>query len=652
VVGSALLTGILLFLAFSSLFMLSPLLGDRQVASVSAFVHARSPRLLSAFRRLGVLLQFLRAHARVVIWNLQVAASVKYSMRVSWPGAFERAFASLANVIHLRLLRMPLNMSLACSPLADVDTYANFNFVTVGATLLLLWLAGLWALGRRVMAAQLRPVAVRSSFDLLSLGRLLWVLSLAYSPVASAALEMFACVRVGDDWVMYSQPSASCASRKHSSYRVLAGFWLAVYVCGTPAVYRALLQYYSVPAVAGELKAAALLQAVREHVALNKAGRPASSLEVMDSGALFAQLFPNEAAAAPTDEVKHRRLLSFARERLSCRPVVWDGVHGRRMAQAETAIGSLYLPYFADMWAWLFVELLFSFLVCGVLSVILPGTTAQAFVGALLTYVYQVAYLRAQPYAEATFRLIGNANAVNLFCFMTVALLVHADVAIGRDRELFFLLANVSVVSTMFLAPIIILLRRLRWPLLDTDDARARQRESDDALLEPLLEEEVHPDVFISYREPETGRGGDGSAFALQSALEQLGFSVFVGGNSIDGGSSWPAAIHAGVERCKAFVVLCSTTYGDEVLSPWTMRELAMADNLRLPLVPVWHSGTYPPPSCALYLGNKQRIPTGHLSEGYAAANVPTEMVVEELAAALLRAGVPRLSDGDGIFIS
>jgi hypothetical protein len=88
------------------------------------------------------------------------------------------------------------------------------------------------------------------------------------------------------------------------------------------AVYRALLQYYSVPAVAGELKAAALLQAVREHVARNKAGRPASSLEVMDSGALFAQLFPNEAAAAPTDEVKHRRLLSFARERLSCRPVV------------------------------------------------------------------------------------------------------------------------------------------------------------------------------------------------------------------------------------------------------------------------------------------------------------------------------------------
>ena len=38
-----------------------------------------------------------------------------------------------------------------------------------------------------------------------------------------------------------------------------------------------------------------------------------------------------------------------------------------------------------------------------------------------------------------------------------------------------------------------------------------------------------NPDVFLSYRVVETGEGGDGSVFHLREALENVGYSVFVG---------------------------------------------------------------------------------------------------------------------------
>ena len=150
-------------------------------------------------------------------------------------------------------------------------------------------------------------------------------------------------------------------------------------------------------------------------------------------------------------------------------------------------------------------------------------------------------------------------------------------------------------------------------------------------------------DVMISYRVPETGDGGDRAVFALQAALQARGYSVFVGEAAIQGASSWPATIQRGVEGCRAFVVLCSPTYGDAAVSPWTERELVLADNLRKPLLPVWHSGPYPPPAVAIYLGGKQRIPGGNFADGYAKARIATERVAGELAEALARAGVAPL---------
>ena len=149
--------------------------------------------------------------------------------------------------------------------------------------------------------------------------------------------------------------------------------------------------------------------------------------------------------------------------------------------------------------------------------------------------------------------------------------------------------------------------------------------------------------VMISYRVPETGSGGDSSVFALKVALERRGFSVFVGESAIEGGSSWPVTIQRGVEQCSAFVVLCSPTYGDPLPNgreSWTLREIVHADNLSKPLLPVWHSGPYPPNSVAMYLGSRQRIPAGDYRDGYVLAGISHTRVAEELAAALMKAGV------------
>ena len=147
-------------------------------------------------------------------------------------------------------------------------------------------------------------------------------------------------------------------------------------------------------------------------------------------------------------------------------------------------------------------------------------------------------------------------------------------------------------------------------------------------------------DVMISYRVPETGVGGDRSVFALQKALHSRGYTVFVGEAAIQGGSSWPTTIQKGVEDCKAFVVLCSATYGDAAVSPWTKRELELADNLKKPLLPVWHSGPYPPKPVAIYLGGLQRFPRGNIRDGYVKARISHESVAEELMDALQRIGV------------
>jgi len=142
--------------------------------------------------------------------------------------------------------------------------------------------------------------------------------------------------------------------------------------------------------------------------------------------------------------------------------------------------------------------------------------------------------------------------------------------------------------------------------------------------------------VMLSYRVPESGAvelGGDGTVVHMQAALEALGFSVFVGENDLHGGELWAAEIQDAVNHCAAMVVICTETYG---ATTWTLRELQLADNKGKPLIPVWHSGTYPPPAVEIFLSGSQRVPAG--SQCLVETDFQQAMV--ELADCLARRGV------------
>jgi len=165
------------------------------------------------------------------------------------------------------------------------------------------------------------------------------------------------------------------------------------------------------------------------------------------------------------------------------------------------------------------------------------------------------------------------------------------------------------------------------------------------ALLPPL--ETASFDIMVSFRGPETGETGNGAAVAIAESLKARGFSVFASALSIMGGAKWPVSIQAAVEGCRAMVIIASPTYG---ASAWTRRELALAAMLGKHLVPVWHSGAWPPPAASIYLAERQYLPHRALNQcsnamGYAAEGIAVEDVVDELVQALAELGIiPDLS--------
>jgi ankyrin repeat protein len=147
-------------------------------------------------------------------------------------------------------------------------------------------------------------------------------------------------------------------------------------------------------------------------------------------------------------------------------------------------------------------------------------------------------------------------------------------------------------------------------------------------------------DVMISYRVPESGLAGDSAVVELKKFLEMRGYTVFVGESSIEGGDEWASTIQAAVVGCKAFVVVCSRTYGDEMVSTWTWREFQLADKLKKLILPVWHSGPYPPEAVQIFLSGTQRVPNSNITVGYVAAGISQEAVAAELARTMALKGV------------
>jgi hypothetical protein len=103
----------------------------------------------------------------------------------------------------------------------------------------------------------------------------------------------------------------------------------------------------------------------------------------------------------------------------------------------------------------------------------------------------------------------------------------------------------------------------------------------------------------------------------------------------LQAGEEWAKGIQNAVLSCQAMVVLCSETYG---ATPWTFREISLADNERKPLVAVWHSGSFPPHDVKIILGTHQRVPRGNNPLTH--PSVDFDAAVKELVEALRRKNV------------
>ncbi|PNH02306.1 hypothetical protein TSOC_011735 [Tetrabaena socialis] len=120
--------------------------------------------------------------------------------------------------------------------------------------------------------------------------------------------------------------------------------------------------------------------------------------------------------------------------------------------------------------------------------------------------------------------------------------------------------------------------------------------------------------IMISYRVAETGAeslGGDGSALRIKLYLESLGYSVFMdrGTAAVDRQlQQWAERPEQRIIGCQVFIALCSPGYGG---STWTVLEYQLAHSVEKTIIPVWHSGQYPPAELQIYMTELQRVPSG-----------------------------------------
>ena len=171
-------------------------------------------------------------------------------------------------------------------------------------------------------------------------------------------------------------------------------------------------------------------------------------------------------------------------------------------------------------------------------------------------------------------------------------------------------------------------------------------------------------DVMISYRIPECGipaKGGDNYAHELAALLRKAGYTVFVDVNALEvyvsvdvdsvmklhalhtcmrlsslllqGGDQFPDIIQDAVRNCTAFVAICSTSYGS---TPFTKMEYTLAYNKGKTIIPVYHSGTWPPSALELFLSGVNYVPKGSCATGPKAPSVGevAKQVVDAMLAA------------------
>jgi hypothetical protein len=97
-----------------------------------------------------------------------------------------------------------------------------------------------------------------------------------------------------------------------------------------------------------------------------------------------------------------------------------------------------------------------------------------------LTFLMLLAYQHNLPYSEKAYRQIGYAAAVVLFIFLVFAQMLKADVQITSDNAAFYGAALGVLTCAIFVLPVLIVARRLRWFLHREAEAEAEAEAAED----------------------------------------------------------------------------------------------------------------------------------------------------------------------------
>ena len=376
-----------------------------------------------------------------------------------------------------------------------------FNGVTIGVAGLLGYAGLLWAICRARMRSLGRHTHEVASYDRASLSLILLLLTLSYAPITETVLSMFNCRQIGNTFYLRNETGYECYTPRHNLYRRIAAFWTFFYVAGVPVLYLALLYYYGIPALARRLQSDALLRSLLLHAHHLGVGQSDSlltltceSMSVEHVDALYARYGDGRSASR---EEKLSVLLLFARERLTTPEVTWRQAEGDALlAPAEEAIGALFAEFHVGAWYWELVEVANKLVITGVLGFIAPGEQAQVVAGLGLTFLMLLAYQRVLPYHEKAYRGIGYAAAIQLFLFFALALMLKAGVRVTQNDDSFFGAAVGVLFCSVFTLPVLIVARRLRWPVEDEEKAKH----------EPQADEEPQQARCLSVRAGRRGR--------------------------------------------------------------------------------------------------------------------------------------------------
>jgi hypothetical protein len=212
------------------------------------------------------------------------------------------------SLLNLNVLRIP---SAACAT-PNVSFLDLFNGITLGVTGLALYMVAMWACGSVYARAAALPDASVAHFNRVSLGRLLLFLDVLYAPMSQVIVGMFRCLRIGDDYWLYSDLSVQCYTARHMRYWHAAVFWALFFSLGVPVLFVSLLFYYRVPAAAAALRRTLLLRALIDAAQQRGAALPLLEVPLADVtpdslsddyvAALYEDAFPDPDAASDASD--------------------------------------------------------------------------------------------------------------------------------------------------------------------------------------------------------------------------------------------------------------------------------------------------------------------------------------------------------------